>query len=50
MGNGMVLGALDQELLPVLDLIGMNIELFGQFSESAPTLHGSQSELRFQGQ
>ena len=34
-----ILGAFDQALLPVLDLIGMHIKLFGQLRHSAFALH-----------
>jgi len=44
-----VLGALDQALLPVLNLIWVNIELLGQFGKGALTLHGRQSNLRLEG-
>ena len=44
-----VLRALDQALLPVLNLIGMNIELLGQLSQGALALQGSQCHLRLEG-
>ncbi len=44
-----VLGALDQALLPVLNLVGMYVELFGELSEGVLALHGSQSDLRLEG-
>jgi len=44
-----VLGALDQALFPVLNLVGMHVELLGQLREGMLTLHGSQRDLRLEG-
>ena len=44
-----VLGSFDQALLPVLNLIGVNVELLGQLSQSALTLQRCQCYLRLEG-
>lgn len=44
-----VLCTLDQALLPVLDLIRVNIKPLGQLSNGMLTLHGCQSNLRLEG-
>ena len=44
-----VLGSFGQALLPVLDLIGVNVELLGKLSQSAFALQGCQCNLRLEG-
>ena len=43
-----VLGTLDQAPLPVLDLIGVNIELLSQLGKGMLSFHRCQSDLRFE--
>ena len=43
-----VFSAFDQTLLPVLNLIGVNIELLGQFRQCALALQGCQRYLRLE--
>src|SRR5215204_4640162 len=42
-------GPLQELSLPGRDLVGMNIELLGQFSQRLLAPHGSQSHLRLEG-
>ncbi len=44
-----VLRAFDQALLPVLNLIGVNVELLGQLNQGPLALQGCQRYLRFEG-
>ena len=43
------IGIVQQPFSPVLDLIGVNIELLGQFSQGVVALHGRQCHLRLEG-
>jgi len=44
-----ILRACNQALLPILDLLGVNIELLGQLSQGVVALHGRQCHLRLEG-
>lgn len=44
-----VLGAFNQAFLPVLDLIGMHVELLGQLSQGALAFHCRQRHLGLEG-
>jgi len=41
--------ACNQALLPILNLIGVNIELLAQLSQGVVALHGRQCHLRLEG-
>ena len=43
-----LLSSLDQALPPVLDLIGVYVELLGELSQGALALQGCQCHLRFE--